>query len=334
MKKLEKIILDDAIISIVLSLELLFFYYSFNFIINMDGNILTANHERILLSMDRSILTRNAITPYIILVVGWAIYMFSTIIWKKGQCSKRFNCKNKLGGAVYPDQFNSSIDDDLKTIAEDDNICIRGLSYDKYRYDTLKRQMRGVRNRFFSLGMFFLVLSLPTIMFIMYYSNIFDIIYTRVDRMEYRMDAVRIAMDLLDMKRSAVTNMAGELVTLLSDNVVTQTCFESSNQLLDTSSDVISAMSSIRIPKSDIGDVKNVVMDAAGEKNDNMIDHTKLGRKMILILFVSFLNLERCIKRDGINFEEYVLHRMDIYFCNHINKYHCNCFNDWSASCN
>ena len=179
--------------------------------------------------------------------------------------------KFKLGGNLSPDHFkinqnnnNCNIEEDAITIIEDDTICIKGLSYDKNRFMTLCQQMKTRRRVFFSLGLSFMVLSIPTSICIMYLSQVITSISPRVEGIEVRMDYVRQTMELLESKRNDLLSMSQDLVSTLS-SVTYEPCWQSSDELFDMSTDVIESMRRIDLTQDDISQVKDSVINASGK---------------------------------------------------------------------
>jgi uncharacterized membrane protein YbaN (DUF454 family) len=240
---------------------------------NNDNNPTPIQNDRTLSSINDiyAVYTNNSMRPGVIIGTVWFLYMISLSIWKL--C--RFGCpKDKccvLGGTFRPEDFKiEGIEDDVITIIEEENVVLRGESYDKNRYDTLSSQMRLIRRVFFILGTIFVILSVPTTMYIIYYSFIFSTISSRVDTMKYRLDTLQNTMNLLEQNRADLITMSQDLITSLSSTSA-ESCFQT-NILYQTLTNTLASMGSIELSEVDVFEIEESVGNASGEGRKNIYE--------------------------------------------------------------
>ena len=232
----------------------------------------------------------NAI-PGIVIFSIWTLYIISILLWKlftywcksRRQKEKQRNrCCSCfiLGGTLLPEDFQIRSDDDssgnvskffdyeendLITIVEDEDIVLRGGSYDKKRYDILTKQMKVIRRLFYSLGCIFTTLSVPFTICMLYVSFIFSIMLTRVYKMTFRIKHLGSTIEGLEDKRVNLMNSVQGMVNSLSSSDA-ESCFQT-NGLVEMSRNTIASMEGIELYEDDVSDIKESVTYASGERN-------------------------------------------------------------------
>ncbi len=242
-----------------------------------NDRILSSSSSTSSQSLQSTISTKTYI-PGIIIITLWCIYILILTILKLHPI-RRFKHRFfhiQLGGSISPQAFqlNENIEQDAITITEDEDVYIKGSSYEKYKFTTLTLQMKTIRKIFLCLGLGFGIVSIPSSVCIVQYTFLFKgVIMNRAQSMEYRMDFVKETMEFLTDKKDELMNMSQDVVNSLASNNV-QTCFQSSSSstsddgssLVDISNDTSDAMSKLDLNDQDINEIIESVTRASGER--------------------------------------------------------------------
>ena len=238
---------------------------------NTNTNIYNNEEEHRTLSILQSTFPSYSSIPGIVFITLWSFYLLILTIFKFTPIPKfkhTFCFFITLGGNLSPQAFqlNNNVEQELTTIVESDDVCMQGLSYEKYRYTTLASQMRKIRKIFMSLGLAFGLISIPTTMCILYYTFIFSTIYDRVNVMRSRMDFVNNTMNVLMDHKYELFHMSEDIVESISSTDV-QSCFQGSgnDELVQTSEQMDQAMSSLVLNDDDVNEMIESVSGASGE---------------------------------------------------------------------
>ena len=126
-----------------------------------------------------------------------------------------------LGGVIDPDQeeaykqWTIDNDDDLITIVQQDEVCVKGEVSDIQRFQTLQSQTKRIRFVFLGLAWITSILSIWVIISFLYLYGSITFLQNGMDTLKVNMDVTMDALDNVIQERQVVEPIISDLTTIM-----------------------------------------------------------------------------------------------------------------------